>query len=148
MFGNEFKSIDKLFGDAKVRDWDIDEFYVAILSLTGARVTPKRMVLYPHAVKIAGIDLNRALVWRNMIRDCRITESRKALFDETEVEKVFYIIRGKILPYIENNIFYGVLMVIMIGLVMEEVIVGALQGMYTGIYGGNVLQTEPGQKMI
>ena len=50
MFGNEFKSIDKLFGDAKVRDWDIDEFYVAILSLTGARVTPKRMVLYPHAV--------------------------------------------------------------------------------------------------
>lgn len=34
MFGNEFKSIDKLFGDAKVRDWDIDEFYVAILSLT------------------------------------------------------------------------------------------------------------------
>lgn len=107
MFGNEFKSIDKLFGDAKVRDWDIDEFYVAILSLTGARVTPKRMVLYPHAVKIAGIDLNRALVWRNMIRDCRITESRKALFDETEVEKVFYIIRGKILPYIENNIFYG-----------------------------------------
>lgn len=107
MFGNEFKSIDKLFGDAKVRDWDIDEFYVAILSLTGARVTPKRMVLYPHAVQIARIDLNRALVWRNMIRDCRITESRKEPFDETEVEKVFYIIREKILPYIENNIFYG-----------------------------------------
>ena len=104
MFGNEFKSIDKLFGDAKVRDWDIDEFYVAILSLTGARVTPKRMVLYPHAVQIARIDLNRALVWRNMIRDCRITESRKEPFDETEVEKVFYIIREKILPYIENNI--------------------------------------------
>ena len=29
-------------------------------------------------------------------------------------------------------------MVIMIGLVMEGVIVGALQGMYTGIYGGKV----------
>ncbi len=42
-----------------------------------------------------------------MIRDCRITESRKEPFDETEVEKVFYIIREKILPYIENNIFYG-----------------------------------------
>lgn len=42
-----------------------------------------------------------------MIRDCRITESRKEPFDETEVEKVFYIIRGKILPYIENNILYG-----------------------------------------
>lgn len=39
-------------------------------------------------------------------------------------------------------------MVIMIGLVMEEVIVGALQGMYTGIYGGKVLQTELGQMMI
>ena len=78
MFGNEFKSIDKLFDDAKVRDWDIDEFYVAILSLTGARVTPKRMVLYPHAVQIAGIDLNRALVWRNMIRDCQITKVEKS----------------------------------------------------------------------
>ena len=39
-------------------------------------------------------------------------------------------------------------MVIMIDPVMVEVIFGALQGMYTGIYGGKVLQTEPGQKMI
>ena len=47
------------------------------------RVTPKRMVLYPHAVQIAGIDLNRALVWRNMIRDCQITESRKGVLHYT-----------------------------------------------------------------
>ena len=51
--------------------------------------------------------------------------------------------------YLLKIIYFMVLvMVIMIGLVMVEVIVGALQGMYTGIYGGKVLQTEPGQKMI
>ena len=79
MFGNDFKTIDKLFKkDQRVEQWDIDEFYVAILSLTGAPVTPKRMVLYPQVVNEIGIDLNRALAWRNMIKDFRITEIDKS----------------------------------------------------------------------
>lgn len=41
IYGNEFKAINKLFEQEKVEEWDIDEFYVAILSLTGAPVTPK-----------------------------------------------------------------------------------------------------------
>lgn len=63
MYGNDFKSINMLFEQERVEEWDINEFYVAILSLTGAPVTPKRMILYPQAVNGIGIDLNRALVW-------------------------------------------------------------------------------------
>ena len=40
---NDFTSINKLFVQEQVEEWDIDEFYVAILSLTGAPVKPKRM---------------------------------------------------------------------------------------------------------
>ena len=108
MFGNDFKTIDKLFKkDQRVEQWDIDEFYVAILSLTGAPVTPKRMVLYPQVVNEIGIDLNRALAWRNMIKDFRITEIEKSDIDETKVKRVFYVIQGKILPYIKDGTFYG-----------------------------------------
>ena len=107
MYGNDFKSINMLFEQERVEEWDINEFYVAILSLTGAPVTPKRMILYPQAVNGIGIDLNRALVWRNMIKDMRISETQKADFAETEVKEVFYVIRGRILPYIEGGIFYG-----------------------------------------
>lgn len=108
MFGNDFKTIDKLFKkDQRVEQWDIDEFYVAILSLTGAPVTPKRMVLYPQVVNEIGIDLNRALAWRNMIKDFRITEIEKNEIDETKVKRVFYVIQGKILPYIKDGTFYG-----------------------------------------
>ena len=46
-------------------------------SLTGAPVTPKRMVLYPYTITHTGINLNRAIAWRNMIRDGRITEIQK-----------------------------------------------------------------------
>lgn len=107
LFGNEFKTIDKLFVSEKVSEWDIDEFYVAILSLTGASVTPKRMVLYPHAVIRNGIDLNRAMVWRNMIKNFEIVESEKCDFNEANVRKIFYIVNGQILPYIEAGILYG-----------------------------------------
>lgn len=107
MFGNDFKSINMLFEQERVEEWDIDEFYVAILSLTGAPVTPKRMVLYPHAIISIGIDLNRALAWRNMIRDLRITETKKTNLAEEEVKRVFYVIQGRIIPYIEGGIFYG-----------------------------------------
>ena len=107
IYGNEFKAINKLFEQEKVEEWDIDEFYVAILSLTGAPVTPKRMVLYPYTITHTGINLNRAIAWRNMIRDGRITEIQKEKFDDDIVEKVFYVINGKIIPYIEGGIFYG-----------------------------------------
>lgn len=107
MFGNDFKSINMLFEQERVEEWDIDKFYVAILSLTGAPVTPKRMVLYPHAINSIGIDLNRALAWRNMIRDLRITETKRTNLAEEEVKRVFYVIQGKIIPYIEGGIFYG-----------------------------------------
>lgn len=99
IYGNEFKAINKLFEQEKVEEWDIDEFYVAILSLTGAPVTPKRMVLYPYTITHTGINLNRAIAWRNMIRDGRITEIQKEKFDDDIVEKVFYVINGKIIPY-------------------------------------------------
>lgn len=107
MFGNEFKSIDKLFEQDKVEEWDINELYIAILSLTGATVSPKRMVLYPYVVNHIGVDLNRALVWRNMIKDFRITETEKSEFDESEVKRVFYVIQDAILPFVENGKFYG-----------------------------------------
>lgn len=107
MFGNEFKTIANLFDKEKVEEWDIDEFYIAILSLTGATVTPKRMVLYPRAVVNCGIDLNRALVWRNMIQDGQITETEKKPFCENDVQQVFFIIGGAILPYVEDGTFYG-----------------------------------------
>ena len=107
MFGNNFKTIDKLFQAPNIEDWDIDEFYIAILSLTGAPVTHKRMVLYPNAINILGINLNRALVWRNMIKDFRITEKNKECFNEDEVKPVFYVIQGSVLPCIEQGIFYG-----------------------------------------
>ena len=57
--------------------------------MTGAPVTPKRMVLYPQVVNEIGIDLNRALAWRNMIKDFRITEIEKSDIDETKVKRVF-----------------------------------------------------------
>lgn len=107
MFGNDFKSINMLFEQERVEEWDIDKFYVAILSLTGAPVTPKRMVLYPHAINNIGIDLNRALAWRNMIKDFRITETKKENLVEEDVKRVFYVIQGRIIPYVEGGIFYG-----------------------------------------
>ena len=107
MFGNEFKSIDMLFEQDRVEEWDIDKFYVAILSLTGAPVTQKRMVLYPDVINRAGINLDRAWVWRNMIKDLRITETKKTNIAEDEIKKVFYVIRGKIIPYVEDGILYG-----------------------------------------
>lgn len=55
--------------------------------LTGAPVTPKRMVLYPYTITHTGINLNRAIAWRNMIRDGRITEIQKEKFDDDIVEK-------------------------------------------------------------
>ena len=65
------------------------------------------MVLYPYTITHTGINLNRAIAWRNMIRDGRITEIQKEKFDDDIVEKVFYVINGKIIPYIEGGIFYG-----------------------------------------
>lgn len=105
--GNDFKTVNMMFEEERVEEWDIDEFYVAILSLTGAPVTPKRMVLYPSAVNNAGIDLNRALAWRNLIKAFGVTETHKENLAEESVEKVFYVIRNKIIPYIEAGIFYG-----------------------------------------
>lgn len=107
LFGNDFQAINKLFEQEQVEEWDIDAFYVAILSLTGATVTAKRMALYPNAVNSIGIDLNRALAWRNMIKDYLITETGKINLDELKVKKVFYVIQGRIIPYVEGGIFYG-----------------------------------------
>lgn len=107
MFGSEFKSIAALFDNSDIGEWDIDEFYIAILALTGAKVTPMRMVLYPGTVLRNQIDLNRALVWRNMIRDGRISEAAKESFKEDDIESVFYIINDRIVPFVECGIFYG-----------------------------------------
>lgn len=105
--GNEFKSIDKLFDSPKVEEWDIDEFYIAILALTGAPVTPRRMVLYPNTIIGKGINLNRALVWKNMIKNYQITETTKRQLNESEVEPVFYVVRNCVFPLVENGVFYG-----------------------------------------
>ena len=51
--------------------------------------------------------MNRALAWRNMIKDFRITEIEKSDIDETKVKRVFYVIQGKIFPYIKDGTFYG-----------------------------------------
>lgn len=107
IFGNDFKSINLLFPETKVEEWDMDAFYIAILSLTGAPVTPRRMVLYPELICTRRIDLNRALVWLNMIRRRDITETEKKPFAKEEVKQVFYVVQDCIVPCVHMGKFYG-----------------------------------------
>lgn len=107
VFENDFNSINMLFSEKSVEKWDIDEFYVAILSLTGAPVSPKRIALYPRVVNEIGVDLNRALAWRNLIKNSDLTEEKNVALSEDKVQTVYYVIQNKIIPYIEDGVFYG-----------------------------------------
>lgn len=88
IYGNEFKAINKLFEQEKVEEWDIDEFYVAILSLTGAPVTPKRMVLYPYTITHRD-DLDKSSV-------CVVSERRNLL-------QLIIVLSGRNFPFTTNR---------------------------------------------
>ena len=101
-----------------IEDYNMTELYVAYLALTGAPVSDRRLGLYPDVVKRYGIDLDYAKWFSEMIkaRVIRLGEQKSHWELEEQYQRYlkyrapwerFYQVGHTILPFAEDNIYYG-----------------------------------------
>lgn len=102
----------------RLEEYDITELYVAYLALTGANVTDKRLILYPEVIDRYEIDLDYAKWFSNQIKERSIQpgdilrheeleNNYKKYAEQRKPQERFYRIGYAILPFAENNIYYG-----------------------------------------
>lgn len=117
--GVSFAGIARIFQECKTengdglqfRDYPLEALYVSYLALTGAKVTLRRISLYPQVVRDYSLDLTLCAEYVKQIEKNREIPSRQALKREVLLsgQKVqpLYLIHNAILPCAINGKYYG-----------------------------------------